>query len=83
MGLELKKAGYTNIYGIDSSAQMLEIADTKGVYRWTWEVLVGVNALPIGAKYNESLEGSGFDAVFCSACLIKGHMPNSAFEEML
>ena len=41
MGIELKKVGYTNIYGIDGSAEMLAIADTKGVYKWTWEVLVG------------------------------------------
>ena len=27
MGAELKKAGYTNIYGLDGSPQMLEIAD--------------------------------------------------------
>ena len=83
MGIELKKAGYTNIYGIDGSPKMLEKADSKGVYRWTWEVLVGVNKLPAGALYSPELEGSGFDAVFCSACLIKGHLPNAAFEEML
>ena len=42
MGLELKKAGYKNIYGLDGSSEMLAIADTKGIYKWTWEVLVGV-----------------------------------------
>ena len=83
MGIELKKVGYKNIYGIDGSAEMLAIADTKGVYKWTWEVLVGVTELPLGDLYKEDLPGSGFDAVFCSACLIKGHLPNVAFEEML
>jgi len=29
------------------------------------------------------MAGSGYDAVFCSGCLIKGHLPNSSFEEML
>lgn len=83
MGIELKKVGYNNIYGLDGSAQMLAIADSKGVYKWTWEVLVGVAELPLGAIYREDLKGSGFDAVFCSACLIKGHLPNCCFEEML
>ena len=32
MGIELNKAGYKNIYGLDGSADMLVIADTKGVY---------------------------------------------------
>ena len=38
MGIELKKAGYKNIYGLDGSPQMLEIADGKNCYKWTWEV---------------------------------------------
>ena len=83
MGIELKKAGFTNIYGIDGSPEMLAIADSKGVYKWTWEVLVGSTDLPIGAKYMEELKGSGYDAVFSSACMIKGHFPNTCFEEML
>ena len=83
MGIELKKVGYSNIYGVDGSEQMLAIADTKAVYKWTWKVLVGVDQLPLGAVYRDDLKGSGFDAVFCSACLIKGHLPNSSFEEML
>ena len=83
MGVELKKVGYTNIYGIDGSPQMLEIADTKGCYKWTWEVLVGTHKLPLGAVFTEVLPDSGFDAVFSSACMIKGHLPNSCFEEML
>ena len=83
MGIELKKAGYKSIYGLDGSADMLAIADTKGVYNWTWEVLVGVTPLPVVIKYSSELENSGFDAIFSSACLIKGHFPNTCFEEML
>ena len=62
---------------------MLAIADTKGVYNWTWEVLVGVTPLPFGILYNTEVEDSGFDAIFSAACMIKGHFPNSCFEEML
>ena len=83
MGEELKKAGYKSIYGLDGSPDMLAIADTKGVYNWTWEVLVGVNPLPIGIIYNTEVKDSGFDAVFSAACMIKGHFPNTCFEEML
>ena len=83
MGQELRKVGYTNIYGIDGSAEMLAIADSKAIYKWTWEVLVGLDKLPLGTVQREDDKYSGFDAVFSSACLIKGHFPNTCFEEML
>ena len=62
---------------------MLTIADSKACYKWTWQVLVGENALPLGALYKEEVKDSGYDAVFSSACMIKGHFPNTCFEEML
>ena len=55
MGAELKKVGFTNVYGLDGSPEMLTQADSKGVYKWTWEVLVGVTKLPLGALYREDL----------------------------
>lgn len=39
--------------------------------------------MPLGAVYKEDIKGSGYDAVFSSACMIKGHMPNTCYEEML
>lgn len=83
MGIELKKAGYKSIYGLDGSSEMLAIADSKGVYNWTWEVLVGETTLPDVTLYNADLKDSGFDAIFSSACLMVGHFPNTCFEEML
>lgn len=83
MGNELKKAGFTNIYGIDGAPQMLSRANEKGIYQNTWEVLVGCTELPTEAKYDEEVEGSGYDAVFSSACMIKGNFPNTCFDEML
>lgn len=62
---------------------MLAIADAKGLYKWTWEVLVGTTNIPAGALYYPELAGAGFDAVLSSACMIKGHFPNTCFEEML
>ena len=44
---------------------------------------MGTTKLPLGAMYLEELKNSGFDAVFSSACMIKGHFPNTCFEEML
>ena len=72
-----------NIYGLDGSAEMLAIANTKGLYNQTWEVLVGVTTLPVDILYDSEVENSGFDAIFSSACMIEGHFPNSCFEEML
>ena len=72
-----------NIYGLDGSAEMLTIANTKGLYNQTWEVLVGVTTLPVDILYDSEVENSGFDAIFSSACMIEGHFPNSCFEEML
>ena len=46
-------------------------------------MLVGINKLPFGVVYDDTMKGSGYDAVFSSACMIKGHFPNTCFEEML
>ena len=81
LGEELKKQGFTDVCGIDGSSDMLKIADSKGVYKQTWKVLVGLDQLPAEALYTG--EGTGFDIVVCSACMIKGHFPNSCYEEFL
>ena len=83
MGVELQKAGYTNISGMDGAAEMLARCVEKGIYRDTWEVLVGVTQIPAEALYDAAVEGSGFDAVFCSACMLKGNMPSDCYEYML
>ena len=46
MGIELKKRGFNNIYGLDGSQDMLNIAKEKGIYKESWKVLVGLDALP-------------------------------------
>ncbi len=38
--------------------------------------------MPDEVQYREGFE-SGFDVVMCSACMIKGHFPNSCYEEFL
>ena len=48
-----------------------------------WPLLVGLDALPEEIVYEESKEGSGFDAVFSSATMLPGHFPNTCYGEML
>lgn len=84
LGLELQKVGYTkNIFGIDGSSEMLERARGKGIYKQTWEVLVGTTPIPEEVLYKPEVEGSGFDALFSSACMLKGHFPNTCYEQFL
>ena len=83
MGQELNKAGYNVIYGLDGSGDMVAVAETKDVYKKLWEVLVGITPLPAEILYDPNQPGSGFDAIFSSACMIKGHFPNVVYEEML
>ncbi len=42
----LKQAGYTDLYGLDGSKEMLEVARGKNLYKNSWVVLVGVDELP-------------------------------------
>ena len=35
VGAELQKVGFTNISGIDGSAEMLSVTMSKGFYKWT------------------------------------------------
>lgn len=83
MGIELKKRGFSNIYGLDGSQDMLNIAKEKGIYKESWKVLVGLDELPKEALYDCNVAGSGFEVVACSACMIKGHFPNTCYEEFL
>ena len=55
---------------------MLEVANSKHIYKKTWTVLVGVDDLPIDIP-------TDCDMAVASACMIKGHFPKSSFAEML
>lgn len=75
-GIELQKVGFTNIYGIDGSHDMLEIAKTKNIYKDAWVCLVGLDPLPEAVPLN-------CDIAVASAVMIKGHFPNTCYVEML
>ncbi len=75
-GQYLKQAGFSNIYGLDGSPDMLKIANEKQIYKQTWTLLVGLDELPQDCP-------TDCDMAVASACMIKGHFPNTCFEEML
>ena len=85
LGEELKKVGYMNISGVDGSTEMINVAHSKGCYtpRQIWPLLVGIDELPDEIVFKEGMDGSGFDAVLSSACMLSGHFPNTCYEEML
>ena len=55
---------------------MLEVANSKKIYKQTWTVLVGIDNLPVNIP-------TDCDMAVASACMIKGHFPNTCFVEML
>ncbi len=71
----LKTKGYNNFVGIDASEKMLEGAKTSGMYKDLRKMFVGNGEMP--KEFNDS-----FDACVSAGCLIPGHFPNSAFDEM-
>lgn len=85
LGVELKKAGYANISGVDGSTEMISVAHSKGCYQaeQIWPLLVGLDALPAEIVYDVSQPGSGFDAILASATMLPGHFPNTCYSEML
>ena len=77
LGIELAKNGFSNIVGVDGSPEMLAVAkskqiDGKPVYRNFCVCLIGSEPL--------SLAETDFDIVVSSACMIKGHFPNTVFD---
>ena len=53
VGEFLHKSGFTTIDGVDGSTNMLKVCNQKGIYRETWECLIGVKDYPVTEKrYN-------------------------------
>ena len=72
-GEYLIQAGFSDIYGIDGSKDMLEVARGKNIYKELRVQLVGVDELPVDCPKD-------CDLAVASACMIKGHFPNSCFK---
>ena len=76
MGIELRKAGFTSIAGVDASGEMLRVCGTKEeggvkVYDKLVQCLIG--------DEDVALEEGAFDVALSSACMIKGHLPNTCY----
>lgn len=75
-GQDLHAVGFKEIYGIDGSKDMLQVAGSKNIYKQLWVHLVGCEPLQEDVP-------TDLDVALASACMIKGHFPNTCFAEML
>ena len=78
LGIDLAKAGYTDVIGVDGSPEMLEVCKQKGVYKSLHKCLIGSETLD---DLND--QRNSFDVIVSSACMIKGHFPNTVFDTFL
>ena len=76
VGIELKKLGYTNLYVLDISTEMLREAKKKEVY--TEFICTSLNGQSI-----PQIKSGQFDALTCGGALITGRIGSSAFVEMI
>ena len=76
MGVELDKLGYTNLHALDISPKMLDEAKKKNVYK-------NFICAPLNDQRNPEIETGEFDALICAGVLVTGHVPSSAFVEMV
>lgn len=74
VGEELGRLGFRNIYAMDLSLGMLEVARSKGVYRDFRQMALG------GALDYES---DFFDAVISVGVFTEGHAPQQGFDELI
>ena len=76
IGVELKKLGYTNLYALDISAEMLKEAKKKEVYKEF--ICASLSERPI-----LQIKTGQFDALICAGTLIRGLARSTAFSEMI
>ncbi len=74
VGQLMAGAGYTDLTGIDISAEMRAEAEKKGVYRELQHAVLGETL---------EFETDSFDAVTCVGVLTFGHAPASSLDEFV
>ncbi len=74
MGEVLKPLGYSALFGIDLSKNMLDLARDKGVYKDLWQMELGERL---------DLLEDDFAAVVAAGVFTPGHAPPDAFDELL
>ncbi len=74
VGEILKKAGYTNVDGLDYSQEMLDESEKKGVYK---EYIQADMTKPL------EIADNAYDAIICVGTFTLGHVGPSAFTELI
>jgi SAM-dependent methyltransferase len=74
VGQILYQTGYRNLYGLDASDGMLDVARAKGCYQNLYRLLLGERI---------DLEPSSYDAVIASGVLTQGHAPPESLDGLL
>jgi predicted TPR repeat methyltransferase len=74
MGEILAPVGYDDLVGIDVSANMLELARKKGVYK-------ELRQMELGGRLD--LPSDAFAAVIATGVFAAGHAPPASFEELI
>ena len=77
IGELLHKQGYTNIVGSDASESFVKTAGDKPHYKEVKHFYSGMGLDKFEASYHNR-----FDVVTISGCLLKGHMPAAAIDDV-
>ena len=93
---ELKQLGYENMDGLDASAEMLEIANKKNIYKSTFMAYIGVKSedsskLANGDSFHQiakqeagtPLPEKAYDATICNGCFTFGHVKGDGFDDLI
>lgn len=76
LGVQLHELGYTSLTAIDISAEMLNEARKKNVYKKFICAFLSDQRIP-------EIGSGEYDALICAGTLVKGHARSSAFVEMI
>ena len=76
LGVQLHELGYTSLTAVDISAEMLNEARKKNVYKKFICAFLSDQRIP-------EIGTGEYDALICAGTLVKGHARSSAFVEMI
>ncbi|XP_048839396.1 methyltransferase-like protein 27 [Brienomyrus brachyistius] len=71
---QLHNMGFRNVFGVDGSQSMLDIAKRKGLYKELKQCMLGMEPLPVQA--------GSFDAVLIVGILSAGNVPVTVVKEL-
>ena len=74
IGEMLKARGYNNVYALDISQEMLNLAASKNVYK-------KLICAPLTDTYMNDLETAEYDVVLCAGTIVYGQVKPGAIEQ--